>query len=108
MKKFCSPLRAHATYMISFEKKKLLSLTKEGLKLHQDSTLCYICRKNTQKLSKDKRFHKVRDHCHFMGKFRRTAHSICNLRFNVPNEIHAVFQNGSNYEYHFIMKQLAN
>ena len=43
-----------------------------------------------------------------MGKFRRTAHSICNLRFNVPNEIHAVFQNGSNYEYHFIMKQLAN
>ena len=59
MKKFCSPLRAHATYMISFEKKKLLSLTKEGLKLHQDSTLCYICRKNTQKLSKDKRFIKL-------------------------------------------------
>ena len=28
--------------------------------------------------------------------------------FNVPNEILLVFHNGSNYDYHFIMKELAN
>ena len=36
------------------------------------------------------------------------AHSICNLKFNVPNEILVVFHNGSNYHYHFIIKELAN
>ena len=29
-------------------------------------------------------------------------------RFNAPNEISAVFYNGSNYVYHFIAKELAN
>ena len=39
---------------------------------------------------------------------RHTAHSICNLKFHVPNEILLVFHNGSNYDYHFIIKELAN
>ena len=34
-------------------------------------------------------------------------HSICNLRCNVPNEIPIVHQNGCNYDYHFIIKELA-
>ena len=51
---------------------------------------------------------KVRDHCHYTGKYRDTAHSICNLRFDVPNEIPVAFHNGSNYDYHFIVKELAN
>ena len=109
IKNFCSSLGEHAPNMISFEKKKMLPLTGEELKLHQNSTVCYICsKKSTQKLSKDKNYRKVRDHCHFTGKYRGATHSICNLRFNVPNEIPVVFQNGSNYEHHFIMKELAN
>ena len=51
---------------------------------------------------------KIRDHCHCGGKHRGTAHSICNLKFNVPNEIHVVFHNRSNYDYHFTIKYLAN
>ena len=50
---------------------------------------------------------KVRDHCHFTGKFRGAAHSICNLRYKVPREILVVIHNGSTYDYHFIVKQLA-
>ena len=50
---------------------------------------------------------KVRDHCHYTGKFRGAAHSECNLRYKVPKEIPVVFHNGSTYNYHFIMKQLA-
>ena len=51
---------------------------------------------------------KVRDHCSFTGKCRGPEHSICNLRFNVPNEIPAVFHSGLNYYYHFIIKELPN
>ena len=52
-------------------------------------------------------YYKVRDHCHYTGKFRGTAHSICNLRYKIPKEIPVIFHNGSTYDYHFIIKQLA-
>ena len=50
---------------------------------------------------------KVRDHCHYTGRYRGAAHSICNLRYKIPKEIPVVFHNGSKYDYHFIIKQLA-
>ena len=96
-------LREHAANVINFEKKKMLPLTEKELKSHQDAIQCYICRnKFTQKLAKDKNHQKVRDHCHFIGKYRGAAHSICNLRFNAPNKIPIVFHNRSNYDYHFM------
>ena len=54
----------------------------------------------------DKKHHKVRDHCHYTGKYRDTAHNICNLRYKVPKEIPVVFRNCSTYDYHFIIKEL--
>ena len=56
---------------------------------------------------KIKKQKKVRDHCHYTGKFRGAAHSECNLRYKVPKEIPVVFHNGSTYDYHFIIKKLA-
>ena len=50
---------------------------------------------------------KVRDHCHYTGKYRGAAHSICSLRYKIKKEIPVVFHNGSTYDYHFIIKQLA-
>ena len=39
----------------------------------------------------------------------KTQHTVlCNLKFNVPNEIPVVFHKGSNYDYHFIIKELEN
>ena len=61
-----------------------------------------------KKFAKDKNYQKVRDHCHVTGKYRDAAHSLCNLKLNVPNEIPIVFRNGSNYDYHFVIKELAN
>ena len=87
----------------------MLPLTKEELKSHQDAKACYICGKRIlKKLSKSINYRKVRDHCHYTGKYRGAAHSTCNLKFNVPNEIPVVFYNVSNYDYHFIIKELAN
>ena len=50
---------------------------------------------------------KFRDHCHYTGKYRGTAHSICNLKYSVPKQSTIAFHNGSNYDYHFIIKELA-
>ena len=47
--KFCESLREHAINIIDFEKKKMLPLTKEELKSHQDAKVCYICRKRILK-----------------------------------------------------------
>ena len=37
MKKFCTSLREHEKHIIDFEKKRMLPLTKEELKSHQDA-----------------------------------------------------------------------
>ena len=42
-----------------------------------------------------------------MQKYRGAVHSICNLKYSVPKKIPVVFHNGSNYDYHFIIKELA-
>ena len=54
-----------------------------------------------------KKYYKARDHCHFTGKFRGTAHNICNLNYKVTKEISEAIHNGSTYNYHFMIKQLA-
>ena len=70
---------------------------------------CDICRKRiTPNFAKDKNHWHVRGHCHFTGQYRGAAHGVFNLRFNDHNEIYVVFHNGSNYDYHFVMKILAN
>ena len=35
--------------------------------------------------AEDINYRKGRDYCHDAGKYRGTAHSICNLKFNLPN-----------------------
>ena len=50
---------------------------------------------------------KVRDHFHYTEKYREAAHNICNLRYKTPKDIPIVFHNGSTYDYHFIIKELA-
>ena len=103
MKKFCKDLREHATKIISYEKKEMVPLTKKEEKKHNKQEVCYICRKEFNADDKDK----VRDHCHYTGKYRGAAHDICNLRYKIPKEIPVVFHNGSTYDYHFIIKNLA-
>ena len=56
---------------------------------------------------KVKKYHKVNDHCHYTGEYRGGTHSICNFKYSVPKRIPIVFQNGSNYDYHLIKKELA-
>ena len=49
---------------------------------------------------------KVKDHCHYTGKFRGAAQSICNVNYNDQKEIPITIQNAT-YDTHFILNQLA-
>ena len=74
--------------------------------MQEECHICQIefCYHNYEK-KKFKLYKKVRDHCHYTGKFRGAAH--CNLRYKVPREIPVKIHNGSKYDYHFISTELA-
>ena len=55
---------------------------------------------------KDKKYSKFRDHCHCTEEYRNAAQSLCNLKYSVLKKIPIIFHNGSNYDYHFIIKDL--
>ena len=97
MKNFCLDLREPAIKIINYEKKEMIPLTKEERRSHRSSRRCYIFSTDDN----NKKYHKVRDHCHYTGKYRGAAHDICNLRYKAPKEIPVVFHNGSTYDYHF-------
>ena len=101
MKKFFKDLREHATKIINYEKKKVIPLITEEKIYHNEQEICYICKNGF-----DKKNYKVRDHCHYTGKYTGSAHNISNLRFKIPKEIHVLFHNGSTYDYHFKIKEL--
>ena len=107
MKKFCLDLREHVTKIINYEKKEMTPLTKKEEKNHNKQKVCHICRKEFNTDDSDKKYHKVKDHCHYTGRCRGAAHAISNLRYKIPKEIPVVFHNGSTYDYHFIIKNLA-
>ena len=49
---------------------------------------------------------RVRDHCHFSGKFKGAAHNECNLNYKIPKFIPVVFHNLSGYDSHLLVKKL--
>ena len=89
----------------------MIPLTDEEIISFEKQKLCHICKKEFCYEKNDKNkfqlYRKVRDHCHYTGKFRGAAQSICNLRYKVQRGIPVVIHNGSNYDYHFIIKELA-
>ena len=54
----------------------------------------------------NKKYKKIRDHCHYAGKYRGAARNICNLRYKIPTEIPVVFHNGTTYNHKFIINDL--
>ena len=107
MKKFCKDSKEDSTKIINYEKKKMIPLTTKVEIYHNRQKVCYICKKEFDNNdNNDKKQQKVRDHCHYTGKYRGAAHNICNLRYKVPKEIPVVFHNCSTYDYHFIINEL--
>ena len=111
IEKYCKDVKELRTEINNFEEKEKVPLTNKEIKSYEKQKVCHICKKefcydkNNEKEFKNKK--KIRDHCHYTGKFRGAAHSLSNLRYKVPKEIPIVFHNSSTYDYHFIIKRLA-
>ena len=54
--------------IINFKKKKMKLLTKEQQKSYESAKMYCICKEKLEdKYAKDKKYRKVRDHCHYAG-----------------------------------------
>ena len=79
--------------IINYEKKEMISLTDEKNKSYEEYEVCHICIEMFCADEDDENYRnrkKVKDHCHYTGKFRVAAHSICNLNYKVPKNIPVV------------------
>ena len=75
-------------------------LTKKQWNKYNKATKCHICYKPFTQTNL-----KVRDHCHYTGLYRGSAHSLCNLRYKIPAYIPVVFHNLSGYEAHLFITE---
>ena len=78
---------------------KEMIFTEEDIKQFNKASDCWIC---GEKLGNDK----VRDHCHFTGRYRGPAHNKCNLKYRKPKNISVFFHNLSGYDSHLFIKKL--
>ena len=104
--KDCQDIKKQARLIVDHEKKEMIKLTEEEQYKHDTRKLCFICKGKFFEDAKNN-YIKVRDLCHYTGKYRGETHKICNMMYNTPRKIPVVFHNGSSYYYHFIIKGLA-
>ena len=83
-----------------FKFPKRIVFTRENKKDFKYAKKCYACDK---KFEKDD---KVRDHCHYTGKYRGAACISCNSKMKNPKFIPVVFHNLQNYDSHLFIKNL--
>ena len=79
------------------------------LKQFNEATKCWICKgefDDTPDAKGYRKGEKVRDHCHYTGRFRGAAHNFCNLKYKKPKFIPVVFHNLSGYDSHLFIKNL--
>ena len=79
-------------------------LTKEQHESYEK--ISYISKEKFEnRYLKDKKYRKLRDICHYIGEYRGAPHIICNLEYSIPKSVPMIFRNGSNHDYHFIIKE---
>ena len=56
-------------------------LTKELQRSYENAEICFVYKEKFEnKYLKDRKYRKVRDHCHYTGEYREAAHRIHNLK----------------------------
>ena len=84
----------------NIEEKEII-FTEEDRKQFNKASDCWIC---GEYLGNDR----VRDHCHFTGRYRGPAHNNCNLKYRKPKSISVFFHNLSGYDSHLFIKKLGS
>ena len=73
------------------------------------ATKCWICEGEFDDTADEKGYRKnekVKDHCHYTGRFRGATHNSCNLKYKKPKFIPVIFHNLSGYDSHLFIKNL--
>ena len=83
-----------------YQKPVKMIVTPEIQQDFNSAVVCHIC---GFKLGKDR----VRDHCHFTGRYRGAAHNKCNLMCKKPRILPVIFHNLQGYDAHLFIKQLS-
>ena len=78
---------------------KQMIFMEEDKKQFNKASDCWIC---VEELGNDR----VRDHCHYTGRYRGAAHNSCNLKYRKPKSISVFFHNLSGYDSHLFIKKL--
>ena len=87
-----------------FAHSKPLVMTEKNKIDYENATKCWICEQEITEKNP-----KVRDHCHFTGKYRGAAHKSCNLKLKIKSgktKIPVVFHNLKGYNSHLIMQKI--
>ena len=83
-------------------KPKEMVIMEEEEKQFNKASDCWIC---GEKLGNDD---KVRDHCHYTGRYRGAAHNKCNLNYSKPKGVPVFFHNLSGYDSHLFIRSLGS
>ena len=98
MDTFINWLESDVREIANLENKDMI-FTPENEKEFINALNCWIC---GEYLGNDR----VRDHCHFTGKFRGAACNSCNLKLRRQNNISVFFHNLAGYDSHLFIKKL--
>ena len=80
---------------------KPVKITDQEEASHKREITCWIC---DEKFAHEN--YKVRDHCHFTGKYRGASHNNCNLEAKRPDFMPFYFHNLAGYDTHLFIKYL--
>ena len=100
---FLKYLEEDIRIIANIPKKKMIFGKKEE-KQFEKETRCWICKGEFD--DKDTNKEKVKDRCHYTGRYRGAAHNLCNLNYKKPNFTPVVFHNLSGYDSHLFIKNL--
>ena len=98
--KFLEMLEEDIKIIANIPEKKMI-FGKEEKERFDKQTKCWMC---NEEFNDDDV--KVRDHCHFTGRYRGAAHNSCNLKCRKPNFTPVVFHNLSGYDSHLFIKKI--
>ena len=96
---FLDKLIEHVQFLQNLPEKPLV-MTKEDEEKFQKSKGCWFCGEEIKDV-------KVRDHCHFAGKFRGAAHQNCNLQARKPKFTPVFFHNLFGYDIHHFVTAIS-
>ena len=109
MEKFVEWIEEDVKDIANISDVEMMKLSPNELKQFDEATKCWICNEEFDDTADEKGYkknEKVKDHCHYTGRFRGAAHNSCNLNYKKPKFIPVVFHNLSGYDSHLFIKNL--